>query len=443
MSKLLSNLVLIWLRAAAQLQLLKNKPLIIGVTGSAGKTSTVQAIGIVLQNKFKTKYTQKGNSETGIPFELLGIPVENYVGLEWLKVLLLAAWKLLTYWPRYEAFVVEMGIDSQKPPKNMAYLLSILQPKIGVFLNVSSVHGQNFNGPDVVQSIAQEKGKLLTSLPSSGLAVYSADHPHITKLSPQIKANSSTFSTERKADIQLLKYDVSLAGTTFAFNFQNQEFTLTFKDQTHFKEAFGSFAAAIIIANKLGIPIEKCIQTLEKKMSLPPGRMSLISGLNDTMLIDSSYNSSLEATTAALEMLKQIKTKGRKVAVLGDMRELGDRAEPDHYALAQTASETADVIVLVGPLTYKYSWPYLKKAKFPAHQIFTFPQAYAAAAVMPKIIQPHDLILIKGSQNTIFLEIIVQALMAEPEKAPKLLCRQTPFWEAQRRKIIEQPFLTK
>lgn len=443
MSKSLSSFVLLWLRLAAKIQLLKMKPTIIGVTGSAGKTSTVQAIGLVLQSKFKTKFTKKGNSETGIPFELLDIPVENYVGLAWINVSLLAIWKLLTYWPKYEVLVVEMGIDSEKPPKNMSYLLSIVQPKIGVLLNVSSVHGQNFSGPDVLKSIAQEKGKLLTSLPSNGLAVYSADHPQLETLTPAIKAELSTFSTDRKATIQLLKYDVSLEKTTYTFSYQNQEFTLTFEQQTHFKEAFGSFASAIIIADKLGIPVKKSIQTLEKKMSLFPGRMSLIPGIDNTMIIDSSYNSSLEATTAALEMLKLIKTKGRKVAILGDMRELGDRAEQDHYALAQTAAETAEVIVLIGPLTYKYCWPYLKKIKFVPHNIFTFPQAYAAAAVVPKIIHSHDLVLVKGSQNTIFLEIVVKALMAEPEKAPKLLCRQTPFWETQRKKIIEQPFLTK
>lgn len=443
MSKSFSTLILLWLKIAAKIQLLKSKPLIIGVTGSAGKTSAVQAIGLVLQNKFKTKFTKKGNSETGIPFELLDIPVDNYVGLEWLKVSLLVVWKLITYWPKYEVLVVEMGIDSQRPPKNMSYLLSILQPKIGVFLNLSSVHGQNFSGPDTLKSIAQEKGKLLTSIPSNGLAIYSADHPQIEPVIPEVKAEPITFSTANKANIQLLKHEVSLENTTFTFKYLNQEFTLTLAGQTHFKESFGTFASAITIADKLGIPTEKSIHTLEKKMTLPPGRMSLIPGIADTTIIDSSYNSSLEATTAALEMLKRIKTKGRKVAILGDMRELGDRAEQDHYALAQTASESADVIVLVGPLTYKYCWAYLKKTKFPAHSIFTFPQAYAAAAVVPKIIKTQDLILIKGSQNTIFLEIVVKALMADPDKATKLLCRQTPFWESQRKKIIEQPFLTK
>jgi UDP-N-acetylmuramyl pentapeptide synthase len=142
-------------------------------------------------------------------------------------------------------------------------------------------------------------------------------------------------------------------------------------------------------------------------------------------------------------MLKMIKSSGRKVAVLGDMRELGEQAKPDHQKLAQVAAQTADVIILVGPLAHRYCWQYLRGTDFPAHRLFSFPQAYAAAAVIPKIIQEHDLLLIKGSQNTIFLEIIVKALMLEPQKASSLLCRQTPYWEAQRQKLIEQPFLTK
>lgn len=263
--KLLQNIILSSLRLAVKIQLMKNRPLIIGVTGSAGKTSTVGAIARVVETKYSTKQTTKGNSETGIPFEILNIPVKTYQGLGWLWTLILAKWQLLTYWPTYKVLVVEMGIDSDKPPKNMGYLLSIIQPIIGVFLNVNAVHGQNFSGDDTVQAIANEKGKLLTSLQQNGLAVYSADHPQITVISDSVKALRKTFSvTKKTADAVLQKHTVSLKGTTFEFTIDGASHRLHFSNYCMFKETFGSFASALLVGNHLGVPVEQGITALEK-----------------------------------------------------------------------------------------------------------------------------------------------------------------------------------
>lgn len=431
----MQNWLLAWLKLAAQLQVRKNQPTIIGVTGSAGKTSAVGAIGDVLTTQYQVETTAKGNSETGIPFELLNIPVKNYVGWQWLWVSVLSIWKLITYWLKYELLIVEMGIDSDQPPKNMTYLLEMIQPQVGIMLNVNSVHGQNFAGTDTTQAIADEKGKLLTSLPQDGLAVYSQDHPQIQQVTASILAPQKTFSIKKSADCQLLEHEVSLSGTKFVFLLDGQQHILQFKNQAHFVEAFGDFASALLVGQHFGIKTIDAIFALEKNFQLLPGRMSFLKGIRDSVILDSSYNSSLEPTSAALQMLNQVSVRGKKIAILGDMREIGSQEKHDHQQLAKTAVETVDTLIWVGPLTKKYVRPELKKLKFEGKAYF-FDTAYQAANQAVKLIEPHDLILVKGSQNTIFLEIVVKAIMAQPANAADLLCRQTKYWHQQRQKLI-------
>lgn len=438
LSKPLVSLYLSFLRKLARLQLQKNRPIIIGVTGSAGKTSTVDAIAIVLKNKHHLKQTKKGNSQTGIPLEILNVPVDDYTGLQWIKVTLLALWNLVTNWRRYDVLVAEMGIDSDQPPQNMTTLLKIIQPSIGVFLNVGSVHGLNFAGDDTKFSIAREKGKLLLSLPQSGLAIYSADHPEIISLESKIKSAKQTFSIDKKSSLSLKKHQVSLKGTTFTFTYQQKSYLLNLANQLHFKESFGDFASSLLVGLRLGIDIKDGIKALESHFSLLPGRMTILAGINNSTLIDSSYNSSLEPTTAALKMLKSITHHGRKIAILGDMREIGLNEKEEHQKLARTAAANADLIILVGPLTKQHSMPELKKKGFNSKNLLWFENAYQAIDSVKNLIGKDDLVLIKGSQNTIFLEIIAEALMKHPEKAKVLLCRQTPYWEKQRRKLRDK-----
>lgn len=434
--KLLKTTALTILRATARMQLAKNKPLVIGVTGSAGKTSTVSAIAQVLATKHRIKYTHKGNSETGIPFEILDIPVESYNGLDWLFVCLLAMSRIITHWPKYDLFVAEMGIDSDKSPKNMEYLLTILQPTIGVLLNVNAVHGQNFSGEDTLAAITNEKGKLLTSLPTNGLAVYSADHSQIMALKEKIVAEQKVFSiTNKSADIQLVDHVVDTTGTKFIFEYQNKPHMLHFKNYYLFKEAFGTFAAALLIGKHFEVSIEEGVAVLESTYHLPPGRMSVIEGINDSTILDSSYNSSPEPTIAALKLLKTIPTSGKRIAVLGDMREIGKLEKESHEDVAEVARTSADTIVLVGPLMKKYAQPYLIDKGFDKEKLHSFTTAYEAIDTLKSIIDNNDLILVKGSQNTIFLEIVVKAIMKYPERATEILCRQSTYWEKQRQKL--------
>lgn len=376
------RLILTYLRTLAKLQLRKINPLIIGITGSVGKTSALMAIAAVLKDHYKIKISEKANSESGLPLNILGFKPRNYNLIDWLWTLPLALFKLITNWKKHDVYVAEMGIDSLYPPKNMEYLLTILQPKIGVFLNVLPVHTENFGS---LGNIAKEKGKLILSLPKDGFAVLNTKDTRVEKFKKLTKARVIEFQGE-------------------------------------------ATEAAVAIAKIFNINKTRALASLAKNFKPIPGRMSLIPGIKNTTLIDSSYNASRASMLKALDCLAKT-GKGKKIAVLGDMRELGNLAQKEHENIAMVANKIADTIVTIGPLMKQFFIP-------KTNNLFQFENTYEAADfIKNKLIQGGETILIKGSQNTLFLEIITETLMREPEKADQLLCRRGKFWDKKRATI--------
>lgn len=429
MKQKIVNSYLSILRSLAQAHLTKNKPLTIGITGSAGKSSCTKLLANVLDEEFKVKYTKKGNSETGIPFEILNIPVSNYSSLAWLFLLFKGLNTVLFNWEEYSILIAEMGIDSNRAPKDMSTLLKIVQPEIGVLLNVNNVHIEYFHGEKVPQTIANEKAKLLFKLPANGLAIINADQKEITSLTDQIKASIKTFSQKKKADLQLIKHNVSLSGSEFTFLFENKEYSVNIDNQLVFEEAFGTIAATFLIAHFLKIKPKNIIKYIEKNYTTLPGRGMIFEGLNQSIIIDSSYNSSLGPTSASLKLLNKLKKKNnRTIAVLGDMRELGEAAQKDHQALQKVALENADIIYTVGPLTTEY---------FTNKKVRKVTNPFELVPLLSKELKKGDIILFKGSQNTILLESVVAELLKNKVDTAKL-CRRSSYWDQQRKKLKEK-----
>ncbi len=446
MKRLLFPVVLSVLRWSARQKIRQVKPRIIGVTGSVGKSSFVYLLDAVLKPDHQVRTTFKGNSETGLPLEILGLRAElsDYSPQTWLKILLKAPLAALSGAKDFEFLIAEMGIDSPFPPKNMQYLLQIIQPEIGVMLPVSAAHSQQFSEvvPEttpnrdqaIIKAIAREKGLLLTSLPRTGTAIYTADSSYIRELEPQIQAARITFGKADQSDFKLKSHEVSLSGTTFSFSHQKDTYTLHIKDAILFEEYGNTLLAVIAAAEQLGVPIETSLQRLEQNHPLPPGRMSLIPGKKDSLILDSSYNSSPLALASALALLKKLKVKGKKIALLGDMRELGPLSETEHRQIAHEASQASDDIILVGPQMKQFCLPELQKLKFAEKHLHWFAHSREVGEFMLKnTLSSDDVILVKGSQNTIYLEHVVKEIMAHPDQASKLLCRQGRYWDKVRR----------
>jgi len=156
-----------------------------------------------------------------------------------------------------------------------------------------------------------------------------------------------------------------------------------------------------------------------------------LTGQDPSLILDSSYNSSLKPLIDSLKLLESIAPK-RKLALLGDMRELGEQTKIDHQHITPIIQRCCDLVVLVGPNMKKIVLPVLKKAGFNAHW---FSSAYQAGKWLKNELQSNDLLLIKGSQNELLLESAVEMLMANPRQANNLLCRRGEYWDKRREKL--------
>lgn len=450
MKQKLGLLVLYYLRFFARLQLKKNKDCkIIGITGSAGKSSTRNAIYSVLKSKFSVKASFKANSESGISLDILGLEMNDYSILDWMRVIFLAPLRLLTYSKKFDYYIVEMGIDSPKSPKNMEFLLSIVKPKMAVFLNANLNHSFAFDSliseadpalrkNKIIQEIAKEKAKLVLSLPKTGVAFLNFDDAGVKETCQKTEAEVYSFGSNNLCDLQIIDHRAQVEGntvnSTFTFQIQNHYGKFASKNQQlaininnfllpkHY--AYG-FAAAVLIGLKAGLEINEIKTALEKHLVLPLGRASSIKGKNQSIIIDGSYNAS--SMKDMLELMKKIQTNGgKKLALLGDMRELGVETQMMHEEIALLASKTFDQVFLVGQEMQKYALPILEK-ELPGRVKF-FQSSTEAGLEIAKLLNPGDIILVKGSQNTIFLEEAVKKMMLEENLASDLLCRQSNWW---------------
>jgi UDP-N-acetylmuramyl pentapeptide synthase len=440
MKGLVASFVLGYLQFFAKVKLMRIHPKIIGVTGSVGKTSLIAALHTIISSTFKTKTTFKGNSESGIPLEILGIKMKDYSVRSWLKAMVAAPFKLFDD-EKYEILIVEMGVDAPQEPKNMSYLLKIVKPDIGIMLNVAPVHTEQFDGD--IDLIAKEKGLLVTTMNKNDVAIVNADDERIAKLIPEIKAKVLAFGSSNypafggASSLRTTNYVLSSSGVQFDFSYQNKNYSLIFKNKIFFKEYQYIFAAAILAAKELEISIEDSIKRLEEKYALPAGRLSALKGENNSTIIDSSYNASPAAMLAAINLLQEMKTSGQKIAVLGDMRELGSLAQEKHEGVAVAAANFFDKIILVGPLMRKFAAPAILAVGFPKNNLFQFNKSKGVGDfIANEILKENDLILVKGSQNTIFLEQTVYELMKEKARASELLCRQLDYWQKTREKFF-------
>lgn len=425
------RLALHYLRVLAYLQLLKNRAEIIGLTGSAGKTSCRMVVTTILASKYKVFSTEGGlNSEWGVPLAILKQQSGYSSPALWLKAFFGSLWTLLFDWQKYDQYVLELGVDK---PNDMEYLMSFIKPKVGVVLNVLPVHTEQFIplGGDLVERIAEEKGKLVAALPAEGTAVLNYDDPLVRQMAGRCKAKILSFGLNPQHDIWAGKVEVGEFGFRMLVHSQNRTYSFETSQWLNRDYAY-TILAALAVGVVGGISIEKGIEILSQKLELPSGRMSRFSGVKGSVIIDSSYNASREPTLAALDFLATF-TDRRKIAALGDMRELGPLSKVEHEAVAAKAVQVADEIVTVGPQMQDYFVPKALGLGFPAKNVHSFLNSQEAGEFLrDKIIQGQEAILVKGSQNTIFMERVVEILLATPDQDRHKLCRRGEYWDEAR-----------
>ncbi|HYK07896.1 MAG TPA: Mur ligase family protein [Candidatus Eisenbacteria bacterium] len=441
--KLLIYIALWYLKNAARIQLAKIKPKIIGVAGSSGKSSLSNLIFAIISEKFVTKQSQGKNSETGLPLDILDISMKGVSVFDWIVVFCQIPIQLLINWKRCEYYIAEMGIDGPKEPKNMSYLLSFLDPIIGIVTNVSLEHSVYFEPyveevdpllktKKILDLTAEQETMLLLSLPKEGTVIVNLDDVHIARILKEIDSTKITVSLEKDADLQGKDIDISLSRFRMIIAYAGKNYPLTISQPLPRHFAY-EFLFALGVGVSLKIPLEECITLLEKHFSLPNGRLSFFKGIKNTTLIDSTYNNAtLPPILDILDFVKMISGDRRKIAIIGDMRELGDASEDAHRVLAKKILQTVDYAIVIGPLSEQYIVPILREASFSFED---FPDVTSSKEAIVKLIKEGDVILIKGSQNTLFLERVVEMLLADKKDAIRLT-RRGEFWDKKRLDVL-------
>lgn len=406
------------LKLLSQAVIKKYKPLVIGVTGSVGKTSTKEAIFRVLKNKFSVRANNANfNNEIGFPMAILGL--EKPGKLVWIKNIL-SSTKLLIFKDKNypKILVLEMAADR---PGDIRYLVDIARPKIGIVTGVGElpVHVEFYSGPD---QVAKEKSELIKSLPQDGLAILNHDDEVVYDMKDLTKARVITFGFEERAEIFAsdLRYffensdsNEIRAGISFKVNHQKRTVPFRLNNALGRPQVY-AVLAAIAVGLHFNMNLIEISQALEN-LDFPSHRMKLVKGINESYIIDDTYNASPLSMHAALDTLEDFGNRviskigrGRKIAVLGDMLELGTFTEQAHRQIGNLAGERAEYLFTVG-----------SRAKFiadsafnqmPKENIRSFNNSDEAGEEIRRFIKKGDVVLVKGSR-AMKMEKIVEKII--------------------------------
>jgi len=421
MKNFLKKIVLRMLKAMAKYRLKRFKGKIVGITGSIGKSSTKDAVFTVLNTQFKVKKTKKNmNSDFGLCLTILDIESGFSSATKWSWFLIKGLFNCMMK-DHSEILLLEFGIDK---PGDMDFLASVVKPDMVIFTGVSPVHmaeGQFSN----LEEIFAEKHKLIEAMREHGVAVLNLDNELLRDLAKKRGRKSTvTYGKEHEADFWAGQIKQNLQGINFVLHHDNRHYDVHANVVGEYQVFV--LMPAIICGVLMGMTLENAIAAIEK-YTLPPGRMSLIPAINDSTILDSTYNASPEAMREALKTLAAVAGERRKIAVLGNMNELGKHSQIMHEMIGELAPGCADVLVTVGDDAMTIAAK-AKEKGMNEKNVFSFKTSLEAAGFLADKIKKHDVILVKGSQNNVRLERFVKALMAEPEKAKELLVRQEPAW---------------
>ena len=404
----------------------KYQPLIVGITGSVGKSSTKEAVALALGVAYSVRQTEGNyNNEIGVPLTIIGARSGERSLLRWTAVLF--KWLAVLIFPvRYpEVLVLEMGIDH---PGDMDYLLSFVPVTIGIVTQISASHLVSFGS---LAQIAREKGRLIVSLPEDGIAILNADDKRTLKMGEKTQARVLTYGFDEAANIHADNFVPNreakrAEGLSFKVNFDGKTMPLRLPKVVA-KHHIPAVLAALALGVALKINPVEIINALENFEPLP-GRLRLLSGRDNTYLLDDTYNASSASTVAALRVMSELMAP-RKIAVLGDMLELGAGSDAEHAALALPIRECGIQIVMTVGQHMRALHERLLEEGFSRKQVLWLPDPLSAIEALRNIIRYDDLILIKGSQG-MRMEKISEQLLVDPRVAGSLLCRQGATWRA-------------
>jgi len=428
MKSLFKKTVTTILTLEAKYLLKRTKPTIIAITGNLGKTSTKDATYAVLGSTLHArKSVQSYNSEIGVPLTILGLQSGWNDPLSWIKNCfdgLVQAFNPEDY-PKF--LILEIGVDR---PGDMEKLTSWITPDVVVLTHLPDVpsHVEFFDSK--TDDIVAEKVKLIRALNPEGILVYNQDDTRVAKIAEETLQKGISFSRYSKSDFtgsgdEIRYEDGTAAGLTFALEHDGKKVDVEIDGSIGVKHVY-SCAAAAAVGSLYGVSLEDSAKAL-KSYESPAGRMRLIKGSKETMIIDDTINASPMATEHALRTLKRLTGVHRRIAVLGDMLELGQHSVAAHEKVGKVAAESVDILLTVGIRARGIATGALESGMSPK-RIFQYENIERAATELEGMIETGDAVLVKGSQR-MRMERLVEEIMFEPQRAGELLVRQNLEWK--------------
>lgn len=405
--------------------LAKYKPVVIGVTGSVGKSSTCRVIEEVLSTKYAVRVNNSTyRTDISIPLAIIGADsgkqsVGGWIGI--FKKAVFLIFKKSHFYP--DILILEMGVDR---PGDMEKMLKVVKPNIAVCTNLGKfpAHIQYFKS---AKAVRREKFLLFKSLEKGGFAVLNSDDAEILKLSENLRSQKTFFGFGDKATVR--GEEIFLGDTKWKIESGKigMSFKITYEGTiTPFRFSYalgrGQIDAALAgaaVALHLGFNMVEISDALEGHVTLP-GRMNLIKGLSGSLVIDDSFNINPSSISSALEALGKLEAE-RKIVVVSDMRELGDSAEEAHRKVSGLIVGLADAVFIFNR-GERYFFRFIKEAGMGSEKIFCFDDQRELVERLRSFVRQGDVVLVKGARKE-KMEKVVRGIMFEPELAEKLLVR--------------------
>lgn len=409
----------------------KYNPKIIAVTGSVGKTSTKDAIFSVLSDSFYVRKNEKSfNSQIGVPLTIIGCQNGWNNPFIWMKNIIKGLILILIKCEYPNWLVLEVGADRPGGIKDMAEWLN---PDIVVMTRFGKipVHIEFFGSVD---ELIEEDAALIGSLKRKGILILNNDDDEVRSFASKSSNKALTYGTEGDADIFASHYRV-LYGIDKKGKFPTGiQFKVEYGDENALVVLMGVLGshhiypalAALSVGISQNLKLAEMSQKLRSHAS-PLGRMKIIKGIKNSIIIDDSYNSSPVASEEALKTLQMIEGSRRKIAVLGDMLELGQHSVSSHKEIGVIASRTCHLLVAVGLRSHAIAEGALQNG-MKEKDVLQFDASEEAGSYLENLIEEKDTILVKGSQS-MRMERVVEEIMANPEEKGKMLVRQEREWQ--------------
>ena len=432
MKELIKKIITKILVIEARLILAKYKPQIIAVTGNVGKTSTKDAIGHVLMEHMHVRKSNKSyNSDFGVPLTIIGADTGWGSAFAWLGIIFKGLNQIIYKVDYPKVLVLEVGADT---PGDIESISKWLHPDITVITQFQPVpvHVEFFKNRE---HLIREKGYLVEATKKDGLVLYTSDDHDSHELSKLTKAKSVSYGFENWSDVRAESLD-TLYEVTGDFEAPvGIAARITVGDSSIPMKITGvlggghiySALPALYIGTLFGINLLGGAQALEIAEK-PKGRMRLLRGVKKTTIIDDTYNASPKAVEHALKTLSGLHTDGKKIAVIGDMMELGKKSQDEHTRIGKVAAESVHVLVTVGSRSRDIAEGAMDNG-MSSEYIYQADSALEAGKYVETILSANDVILVKGSQS-IRTEKVVEEIMSEIDRKSELLVRQEKEWQA-------------